>query len=278
MVSVPRGRNAHLADRVEAWEWEAPRPLPEPLEAPSNEPEDNKTPFELDVHWMRGGFRGSLFAGSSSESERFLDNLIATGLVVLPEATVSGHPIDQSGLLRLLACYNGHPLESLRKKLQWDLNSFYLIIDYLIDRELIFRLPFLPKNGRPDLYYFCDTGVLHRLFNPKWKLSGKGRPYFASSWEGFVIRTIWKRFGEGAEAFVWRQSERDEIDLVLRWPDLADCWAVEIGMGDNKTPSVGFWRGIDFVGAQRLLVIHRGLRDTIGECERMTLEQLLSEK
>lgn len=133
------------------------------------------------------------------------------------------------------------------------------------------------RGGRSPLFYFCDTGVLHRLFSDRMRQAGWNGPHRARSWEGFVIRTICQRFGKDAEAWVFRHSDTHEIDLVLRWPDTPDCWAIEIGAGTNKRPSVGFWKGIDIVSATNLIVIHRGRRDEIGECQRMTLAQLLTE-
>lgn len=275
-----RGRNRLVADRVEAWEWHAPDPIPAIGEKPSNEHEAVQGPpqFDLDTHWLRGGYRASLFAADDAASAQFLDNLIATDLVVLPSETVNELPIDGAEFLRKLALYNGCELETLRRKLQWDRQSFDDVIQQLTDAEFIFHLPFLPGGNRTDIYYFCDTGVLHRLFNPRWGLAGKGRNKFAKSWEGFVVRTIWKRFGRGAQVFVWRQSDREEIDLVLRWSDRTECWAIEIGLGEDKRPSIGFWTGVEELGATDLFIVHRGNYDLICECERLTLAQMLSRK
>lgn len=241
-------------------------------------PEPQAIAFDLETHWYRGGYRPSLLAGTDIASAAYLDTFIATDLVVLPASTLSGIAIVQEDFLRALARYNGCELETFRKKLQWDVRSFGHMIDDLCSKELIFRLPCLPESGRSDLFYFCDTGILHRLFNPKWQLTGQGAKKFAKSWEGFVVRTVWRAFGPGAEAYAWRQNDKDEIDLVIRFPGRNECWAIEIGIGEDKRPSRGFWVGVRALGATHMRVIHRGLVDRSSKCERVSLSQFLADR
>lgn len=167
---------------------------------------------------------------------------------MLPAVTLSGTTIMKDEFLRALARFNGCELETFRKKLRWDVRSFDHLIDDLCAKEFIYRLPCLPVSGRSDLFYFCDTGILHRLFNPSWKLTGQGALKFAKSWEGFVVRTVWRAFGSSAQAYAWRQDEKDEIDLVVRFPDRNECWAIEIGVGADKRTSLGFWVGCPGTG------------------------------
>ena len=269
--------NRAVAERVEAWAWVAPEPIPNLTDSAPAEPEPQvqHTRFDLNEHWQRGGFRASLFAPTEEASQTFLDNLIANDLVVVPAVTRRGVPIDAGRLLRTYARHNGLSLETLRESLGYDTVSFYELVDHFCASDLIFRLPCLPDKARPDIYYFCDTGVLHRLFNPKWEQLGRGRKNFARSWEGFVIRTICQRYGTEAEVFVWRESDQHEIDLVLRWPN-GECWAIEIGLGENKKPSEGFKVGVRKLGATELTIIHRGMIGLIDGCDRMTLEELLT--
>ena len=279
MTDNARGRNWTIAERVEAWEWAAPKPVPLFAQASQAAPEAQTShmPFDLDAHWRRGGFRGSLFAPSEEVAQAFLDRLIANDLVVVPSVTRRGVPIDSSQLLRTFARYNGFSLETLREKLGYDSVSFYELVEHFCHSGLIFRHPCRPHTGRADIYYFCDTGVLHRLFNPKWEQSGRGGKNFARSWEGFVVRTISQRYGVGADVFVWREAHQHEIDLVLQWPS-GECWAIEIGLGENKRPSEGFKIGVRKLGATELTIIHRGIIDKIDGSDRMTLEELLTVK
>ena len=129
--------------------------------------------FDLTSHWRRGGFRESLTAGSDRDSAAFLDRLIANDLFVLPGTTLRGVEIRRDRFLRLIARYNGHQLESLRRRTGWDRPTFDHVIGSLIAQDAIFTLPFEPVIAeRSNLYYFRDTGILHRLFNPKWTAEG----------------------------------------------------------------------------------------------------------
>lgn len=277
MTDGPKGRNRAAPERVEAWEWVPPVPVPDLTQSAAAEakPEALLATFDLNVHWLRGGFRASLYAPTDEVSQAYLDDLIATDLVIVPEVTRRGEPIDAGKLLRTFARHNGHYLDTLQRRLGYDSQSFNDLVDHFCAAELIFRLPCLPDEGRPDIYYFCDTGVLHRLFNPKWQQTGKGRKYFARSWEGFVVRTICRRYGLEAEVFVWREADLDEIDLVLRWPN-GECWAIEIGIGENKKPSKGYKVGVRKLAATEFNIIHRGAIDWVDGYERMTLEAFLT--
>jgi len=274
------GRNRPGPERVEAWDWRPPEGIGgfSSSEDDAQGPQPQSDTFDLEMHWSRGGYRGSLFAETDDASAAYLDTLIATELIVLPAATVSGISIVQNDFLRTLARHNGCELETFRRRLQWDSGSFYHLIEDLCDKELIFRLPCRPLSDRSDLFYFCDTGILHRLFNAKWSPTGQGAKNFAKSWEGFVVRTIWRKFGAAAETFAWRQNDRDEIDLVVRFPLSGECWAIEIGIGNDKRPASGFWVGVRALGATHLRVIHRGLIDRTGRCERVTLSQFLADR
>lgn len=278
MVDRATTANTPPLDRIEPWHWRpALRALPinfEPQNVADNA--ELSEQFDLDTHWRRGGLRESLFAPNDPISEGRLDAIIAGGLFVLPQTTDRGVGIERSQFLKLLARYNGCPLESLRGVLRWDKATFESVIGDLLSRDLIFKLPYEPTiAGRSDLYYFRDTGLLHRLFNPKWAQSESGTQHWARSWEGFAIQTIMFGPGKDAAAAVWRKGD-DEIDLILQWPRAGDRWAIEIGMGTDKQASAGFWRGADLLKASRKLIVHRGACDIRGGCERMTLERLLS--
>lgn len=278
MVDGAPKANTPPLDRIEPWHWRpALRALPTSFEPQSVADDvEHSEQFDLDTHWRRGGLRESLFAPSDAISRGRLDAIISGGLFVLPQTTARGVAIEKSRFLKLLARYNGCPLEALRGALRWDKATFGSVIDDLISRDLIFTLPYEPLiAGRSDLYYFCDTGLLHRLFNPKWERSRSGMQHWARSWEGFAIQTIMFGPGQSAAAAVWRKGD-DEIDLILRWPGAGGRWAIEIGMGTDKRASPGFWRGADLLKATRKLIVHRGACDIQGECERMTLEHLLS--
>jgi hypothetical protein len=131
------------------------------------------------------------------------------------------------------------------------------------------------KKGAADLdTHWRRGGLRESLFAPSDAIS-EVRLDAIIAGGLFAIQTIMFGPGEGAAAAVWRKDD-DEIDLILRWPDGGERWAIEIGMGTDKRASSGFWRGASLIKASRKLIVHRGACDIFGECEQMTLEQLLS--
>lgn len=256
--------NSPPDDRVESWHWQLPKPLlPQAGDDPAGPDivEPLQRPFDLDQHWERGGFPVSLFAPEVRIRNEYLDRYIASLVTRIPKERRSGKAIDGIAFFKAMARFNGRPLESLRLNRQLDRETFAEIIGILRDADVIETLPFLPNDGR-SLYYFRDTGVLHRLFNPKWNLNGKHRQHRDRSWEGFVVQTIRHGPGNGAEASVWRLND-DEIDLIIDWPNSSEKWAIEIGSSEDKRPSPGFWIGVEILKPTLYCVVHRGETDTV---------------
>ena len=232
--------------------------------------------FTIQKHWERGGHPASLFASSQKKANAALDQLVATGMPPLPAVTDNGAPIDPMGVWRTMAIYNGCPLNTLRRKLYWDLDTFSYVIELLCERDLIFTIGYRPITGKKfsDLYYFRDTGILHRLLGENSELTGKGRGKFDNSWEGFAIQMICRGIATEADASVWRKDNTEEIDLLLNWPDNSR-WGVEIGRGQNKRPSKGFWLAANELQLTNEFIIHNGECDSIGSCRRFTLEAFM---
>lgn len=267
--------NRKTPDRVEAWEYSQLSSIS--IDTPTTElTVEPRREFGLDDHWRRGGFVDSLFAETDRLSEQWRDDYIARHSPLLPSAARSGRPIEPTEIWRTLARYNGCQIESVRTKLQWDRAICDLVFARLLDAGVIFCLPYIPRDHRSNIYYFRDTGILHRLFNSRWSLDKEAR-YYDLSWEGFVIHTVCGSLGHLASASVWRRGD-DEIDLILKWPDRAECWAIEISRSEDKRPSAGFWRGVEEVMPSQWMILHRGECSFAGNCERLTLEAFIQSK
>lgn len=154
--------NSPEPERIESWNWQPPfAELPEPGTVQDvDEVRPQITKFDLATHWRRGGYLGSLNADTDQRSREFLDELISNGLFVLPARTRRGIEIDHDAFLRLLARHNGRQLDTLCRKTGWDDQTFQAVIDSLVDRDMIFRLPFEPLiSGRSDLSTFVTQGA-----------------------------------------------------------------------------------------------------------------------
>jgi predicted AAA+ superfamily ATPase len=264
--------NRPIPARIEPWQYDLG--VQSATEPGATQQADNiARPFDLDMHWRRGGFESSLFAGNDEESEEWLDLRIATDLPLLPAQSGNGIDVDEVTFWQKLAGHNGGAISNLRQKLDWDMQTLTTLISKLEAENLIFQLPFRPELKRSSLYYFCDTGILHRLFGPRWLIDPK-EPHNGKSWEGFVIYTVRGLLEGRAKVWAWRRDV-DEIDLLLEWSD-SNFWALEIGLGARKMPSNGFWRSAKELEVERVLVIHNGPIDQQSvDVENYRSEQLV---
>lgn len=264
--------NRPIPPRIEPWQYEVGiQSATEP--SATQQAEHLARPFDLNMHWRRGGFENSLFAGNDEQSEEWLDQRIATDLPLLPVKSENGINVDESSFWQTLAGHNGGAISNLRQKLNWDMQTLTALLSRLEADNFIFQLPFKPELKRSPLYYFCDTGILHRLFGSRWLIDPK-EPHNGKSWEGFVIYTVRGLLDGRAKVWAWRR-DLDEIDLLIEWPD-SILWAVEIGFGVRKMPSLGFWRSAKELEVERVLVIHNGPIDQQSvDVENYRSEQLV---
>jgi predicted AAA+ superfamily ATPase len=107
-------------------------------------------------------------------------------------------------------------------------------LDYLVGAFLIRRLPPYRLNIRKRLVkspkiYWRDSGLLHALLNVSDREALLAQPWVGASWEGFVIEQIIATLdavGTSFDAFYFRTSDQQEIDLVLEVGK--ERWAFEI--------------------------------------------------
>lgn len=273
--------NQPRPDWIEPWLWigdDVGEASVGDTESNIQEPQLSTSPFNLLDHWNYGGYPSSLFARSLRERANFFDHLIASGLPLLPMESRNGVAIESQKFWRILATFNGCPLDTLFSKLRWDGDTFDQVQRLLVDRGLIFTIGYKPLRSEPrsDLYYFRDTGVLHRLFNPKWSKAGKGRQRFDNSWEGFVIQVLCRGIARDAAASVWRKEDQ-EIDLLFEWPGEERRWGIEISRSPDKRPSKGFWQSSEELKLSDQFIIHTGDCDAIRSCRRYTLDMFMRE-
>ena len=111
--------NRPIPARIEPWQYDLG--VQSATEPGATQQADNfARPFDLNMHWRRGGFESSLFAGNDEESEEWLDLRIATDLPLLPAQSGNGIDVDEVTFWQKLAGHNGGAISNLRQKLDWD--------------------------------------------------------------------------------------------------------------------------------------------------------------
>jgi hypothetical protein len=217
----------------------------------------NTRPFELDQHWLRGGYEASLFAADDAASFAWRTDFLRTGLPALP-ADRRGTPIDPGIFWGTLARLPGCPPTALMSRLQIGSKSIEECISMAHTAQLLRPLPAWPSpksDGRPRLY-LRDSGLVHRLLGivSLEDLAKRQGP----SWEGFAIESLIGAAPIGTPAWVYRDADTDEIDLVLRLSRRPKPWAIEIKSGPRARVTQGFRRGARAIDAEKRIAVYRG--------------------
>jgi hypothetical protein len=146
-------------------------------------------PFTLAQHFTRGGYAGSLHAGSAPRARQWRERWLRDGLPLLP-LDQRESIIELSQFWPLLAELNGHGLGKLQRELRLDRASLARAVAVAEQRGLLFPLPFwtLPNvvEAQPPLRYWRDSALVADLQRRRANVSrvkgwdvdrrGKGTP------------------------------------------------------------------------------------------------------
>lgn len=123
-------------------------------------------PFTLAQHFTRGGYAGSLHAGSAPRARQWRERWLRDGLPLLP-LDQRESIIEPSQFWPLLAELNGHGLGKLQRELRLDRASLARAVAVAEQRGLLFPLPFwtLPDTveAQPPLRYWRDSALVADL-------------------------------------------------------------------------------------------------------------------
>lgn len=99
------------------------------------------------------------------------------------------------------------------------------------------------------------------------------------SWEGFAIEALIGAAPIGTRAWVYRDADTDEIDLVLRLSRRPKPWAIEIKSGLRARVTPGFRRGAEAIDAENRIAVYRGAdrRFISADVEAMPLTDAMRE-
>lgn len=216
-------------------------------------------PFTLAQHFVRGGYVGSLFAGSSLRSKQWRERWLRADLPLLP-LDQREREIDPGVFWPLLAELNGQGLGKLQRALALDNAALARAMGIARQRGLTFELPYWSppdcNDEQSPLNYWSDSGLAADL-QRRLAFPTRVKGWDEKRWEGFVIATLAGAAGPSVRARGYREGQ-DEIDLVLDWPESRRPWAIEISASPRKRLSPGNWRAFDETEAERMIVVDGG--------------------
>ena len=227
----------------------------------------NTSEWNQETLWLRGGLPESLKADSDEQSftwrSSYLDSLLNQNFDCwgidasdrLPDvfqyvANSNGEQFDDANCAKNLSVKR----ESIRKSLN------------LLERTgLIRRLPNWPAGSNQSLnampvFYVRDCGLLHTALGIRSMEHLRRHDALGHSWESFVVEAIVNASNGNATPAFYRDKEKNEIDLVLKFSNGA-IFAIEVKANPGAKATKGYAIGCDAVGATDRFVVHSGETD-----------------
>ena len=179
--------------------------------------------YDLDHHWLSGGFPDAFLAPSESLRKKWLSNFILTYLerdLPILGLNVAGNTLRR--LWTMIAHIHGNVLNmnSLGRSLEISSTTIKKYLDFLENAFLIRQLYPYAINVKKRLVkspkiYIRDSGILHHLLAIHSFDTLESNPILGHSWEGYVIEQISGNLDAGTECYFYRTHEGAECDLVL---------------------------------------------------------------
>ncbi len=216
--------------------------------------------FDMNRHWLRGGFPQSYLQDSDKAAFLWLENFIRTFVERdVPQLGMNIPAITTRRLLSMCAHNQGQLLNSSRLGESLGI-SYHTVQKYLdlLDHLFVLRTlkPYLPnirkRMTRSPKIYIRDSGLLHSILNIEDMNDLMGHPVFGSSWEGYAIENILNRFS-GWQSYFYRTSSGNEIDLILEKGQ--QKVAVEFKSSMSPKPGRGLYQAMDDLGIEKAWII-----------------------
>jgi predicted AAA+ superfamily ATPase len=214
--------------------------------------------------WLRGGFPLSYLAGDDVRSVEWREDFIRTYLERdIPQLGPRVPAVTLRRFWTMLAHLHGGMVNASKLASGLDLShtSVLRYLDLMVDLLLVRRLAPWHANAGKRLVkspkvYLRDSGLLHRLLGVMDMDDLLGNPVVGASWEGHVIENLLAVAPGSTEAFFYRTSGGDEVDLLLRIPKCG-LWAIEIKRSSAPQLEKGFHRSCDDLAVREKLVIYQ---------------------
>jgi predicted AAA+ superfamily ATPase len=227
--------------------------------------------------WSRGGYPDGGVRGGSRFPQWQRDYLSLLAQRDLPAWGLPSKPQVTLRLLRMIAAVHGQAWNATQigQSLGLSYHTVNSYLDYLEGAFLIRRLqPYHANVGKrlvksPKVYW-RDTGLLHSLLGGVGETALLDQPWVGASWEGFVSERLLSLLAQRdhpAEAFFFRTSDQQEVDLVLDFG--AQLWAIEVKLTASPAPDAmrRLNHAADLIGARKRILISRTPRAVANERE-----------
>lgn len=176
----------------------------------------------LEKHWIRGGFPGSLLAKSDSASMEWRESFSRTFLEKdVAYLGVGTSPELMRRLWQMMAHHHGQLLNSARlgQALGITHTTVRKYIGILTQNFMLrilepFKVNLEKRLIKSPKVYIRDTGILHSLLEIEEMDDLLGHPVVGASWEGWCIEQICAVLPGWRSSFV-RTSNGEEIDLLM---------------------------------------------------------------
>ena len=211
-----------------------------------------KHQFDMNTHWLKGGFPDALLAPTNALTWRWLESFAQT--FIERDLRELGHEISPpflKKLLSMLGYLHGELLNvaDLSRSLVISQPTVRRYLDLLEGGFIIHRLqPYLKYIGKrlvksPKIY-IRETGLLHKLSNIVDLEQLYGHSAIGASWEGYVIEEIKKTVDTNWEFYFYRTHTGAEIDLILITPR-GKMICIEIKYSNSPSISKGFYKSVE---------------------------------
>ena len=227
----------------------------------------NTPEWSKEALWLRGGLPESLNADSDEQSFAWRSDYLAS----LLNQDLDSWGIDASDRLpevfQYVANNNGEKFDDVNcaKNLSVKRESVRKSLNLLERTGLLRRLLNWPAGSNQSLnsmpvFYVRDCGLLHAALGIRSMEHLRRHDALGHSWESFAIEAIVNASNRDATPAFYRDKEKNEIDLVLRFSSDA-IYAIEIKVNSDAKAKKGYAIGCDAVGATHRLVVHSGETD-----------------
>lgn len=206
--------------------------------------------YDLDRHWMRGGFPESFLATRDAQSLRWRRDFLRTFL----ERDVPSFGIEVR--IPLFERFVGMLAHLHGQLLNWSRLAEAAAISVptakhyveLLEKSFLVRV-LLPHEANlskrlvksPRLWW-RDSGLLHALLELPDLDALSGHPVVGASWEGYAMEEILRAAPNAIPSF-YRTQAGTELDLVLTQGEKR--MAFEFKRSSAPNPTRGFWQGLE---------------------------------
>jgi predicted AAA+ superfamily ATPase len=213
--------------------------------------------------WIRGGFPRSFLSKSGNDSAAWREGFIKTFLERdIPQLGISIPATAMRRFWMMLAHYHGQVWNAseIGRAMGLSDKTVRSYLDILTGTFMIRQLQPWHENIskrqiRSPKVYFRDTGLLHSLLGLNDMHSLVGHPRVGSSWEGFVIEQVLRKF-RPSESFFWGTHTGNEIDLFLI--DNGKRYGFEIKFSETPGVTKSMHIALQDLRLDHLWIIHPG--------------------